>query len=55
MTDFNNHLNKLVVGPFHAVMGEYLKIAFPGKQFTPGDCSPKEPVLSFNDDLLIKQ
>jgi hypothetical protein len=34
--------------------GRILKIAFPGKQFTPGNNSPKELVLSYNDDLLIK-
>lgn len=35
--------------------GRILKVAFPGKQFTPGNNSPTELVLSFNDDLLIKQ
>ena len=35
--------------------GRQLRVAFPGKQFTPGNNSPKELVLSFNDDSLTKQ
>lgn len=34
--------------------GRVLNIAFPGKSYTPGDLSPKELVLSFNEDILLK-
>ena len=32
-----------------------LKIAFPGRDIKPGDDSPGELVLSFNEDVLTKQ
>lgn len=35
--------------------GRVLAIAFPGLQFTPGNMSPNELVLSYNNDTLIKQ
>ena len=35
--------------------GRILNIAFPGLQFTPGNNSPNELVLSYNNDTLIKQ
>ena len=35
--------------------GRILKIAFPGRGLIPGNISPNELVLSFNEDLLIKQ
>ncbi|HET9745603.1 MAG TPA: hypothetical protein VFP97_07820 [Chitinophagaceae bacterium] len=35
--------------------GRVLQIAFPGLQFMAGNTSPKELILSFNNDLLIKQ
>ena len=35
--------------------GRLMKVAFTGNQFVPGNNSPKELYLSFNDDLLIRQ
>jgi hypothetical protein len=35
--------------------GRILEIAFPGLQFTPGNNSPNELILSHNNDTLIKQ
>jgi hypothetical protein len=35
--------------------GRILQVAFPGFQFTPGNNSPQELILSYNNDSLIKQ
>jgi hypothetical protein len=35
--------------------GRILEIAFPGLQFTPGNNSPNDLVLTYNNDTLIKQ
>jgi hypothetical protein len=50
-----NYLVKDYTIIFNYSDGRQLRVAFPGKQFTPGNNSPKELVLSFNDDSLIKQ
>ena len=35
--------------------GRVLMIAFPGREFTAGNQSPEKLILSFNEDILIKQ
>jgi hypothetical protein len=35
--------------------GREIKIAFPGREFTPGNQSPEKLILSFNEDILVKQ
>jgi hypothetical protein len=35
--------------------GRVLEVAFPGLQFSPGNNSPNELILSYNNDTLVKQ